>query len=191
MPRRGIWLRGLAAASSEWSMAMTRIPSTGANLQHGYLGNCAWTVTKRGRTHARAPAPSLLMAAAFVLGAVFPRAALACATCGCSLSTDAAMGYSDIAGWRATFEFDFINQDQLRSGTSSISNSQVAAINDAGGNQEVEKQTINRYFTAGISYQAQRRVEFQPAGSLHRPQPLHLWRRDEPSHSRQGKRRER
>ena len=62
------------------------------------------------------------------------------------------MGYSDIAGWRATFEFDFINQDQLRSGTSSISNSQVAAINDAGGSQEVEKQTINRYFTAGISY---------------------------------------
>jgi hypothetical protein len=91
-------------------------------------------------------------ALALTVLAVCPTAVLACATCGCSLSTDAAMGYSDIAGWRATFEFDYINQDQLRSGTSSISNSQVAAINDAGGSQEVEKQTINRYFTAGISY---------------------------------------
>lgn len=62
------------------------------------------------------------------------------------------MGYSDIPGWSVSFEFDFINQDQLRHGTSSISNSQIAAINDAGGTQEVEKQTINRYFTMGLSY---------------------------------------
>ena len=26
------------------------------------------------------------------------------------------------------------------------------AINDAGGNQEVEKQTINRYYNLGLSY---------------------------------------
>jgi len=96
--------------------------------------------------------PHVASALALIAFAGCPTVAVACATCGCSLSTDAAMGYSDVAGWRATFEFDFINQDQLRSGTNSISNSQVAAINDAGGNQEVEKQTINRYFTAGISY---------------------------------------
>ena len=78
--------------------------------------------------------------------------ALACATCGCSLSTDAAMGYSAEAGWRASLDYSFVNQNQLRSGTSSISPSQVAAINDAGGNQEVENQTINRYITLGLSY---------------------------------------
>jgi hypothetical protein len=94
----------------------------------------------------------LLAAATLALAITIPRPVLACATCGCSLSTDAAMGYSDMPGWRASLEFDFINQDQLRSGTSSISNSQVAAINDAGGSQEVEKQTINRYITAGLSY---------------------------------------
>ncbi len=75
--------------------------------------------------------PHVASALALIAFAGCPTIAVACATCGCSLSTDAAMGYSDVAGWRATFEFDFINQDQLRSGTSSISNQQVAAINDA------------------------------------------------------------
>jgi len=84
--------------------------------------------------------------------AVIPSAALACATCGCSLSTEAAMGYSAEPGWRASLEFDFINQDQYRTGTHSISNADVAAINDAGGSQEVEKQTINRYITLGLNY---------------------------------------
>ena len=79
------------------------------------------------------------------------------------------MGYSAEPGWRASFEFDFINQDQLRTGTSSISNSQVAAINDAGGSQEVEKQTINRYFTVRPELHSQPRLEFEPAGAVHRP----------------------
>ena len=61
-------------------------------------------------------------------------------------------GLLDAPGWRASVEFDFINQNQLRSGTHSLSDSQVAAINDAGGDQEVEKQTINRYFTLGLNY---------------------------------------
>jgi hypothetical protein len=91
-------------------------------------------------------------ALALMVLAACPAGALACATCGCALSTAAALGYSAEPGWRASLEFDFINQDQLRSGTSSISNSQLAAINDAGGSQEVEKQTINRYFTFGLNY---------------------------------------
>lgn len=93
-----------------------------------------------------------LLATALAFAASMPQAAYACATCGCSLSADAAMGYSDQPGWRVSLEFDFINQNQLRSGTGSISSSQVAAINDAGGDQEVEKQTINRYLTLGLSY---------------------------------------
>ncbi|CAE6857330.1 hypothetical protein R69658_07452 [Paraburkholderia aspalathi] len=88
----------------------------------------------------------------FVMAAIFPIAARACATCGCSLSTDAAMGYSAAPGWRINIEYDFINQNQLRSGSGSVSNTQPASINDAGGSQEVERQTINRYINLGISY---------------------------------------
>src|SRR5271169_6366133 len=110
------------------------------------------TAAQRARGKANRDALRLLAAALLALATAVPRPVIACATCGCSLSTDAAMGYSDVPGWRASLEFDFINQDQLRSGTSSISNAQVAAINNAGGNQEVEKQTINRYLTLGINY---------------------------------------
>lgn len=78
--------------------------------------------------------------------------AFACATCGCSLSTDAAMGYMSSAGFRVSLDYSFINQDQLRHGTSAISPSTVAAINSAGGAQEIEKQTINRYTTLGLAY---------------------------------------
>jgi hypothetical protein len=95
----------------------------------------------------RGAAAALLLAAA---GAPVP--ALACATCGCSLSTDAAMGYSTDAGWRVSLQYDFLNQNQLRDGSRSVSPAQVAAINDAGGEQEVERETINRYATLGVSY---------------------------------------
>ncbi|MBA5604225.1 transporter [Duganella sp. FT3S] len=80
--------------------------------------------------------------------------ALACATCGCSLSTDAATGYTANAGWYANLEYNYINQNQLRSGTHSLPAAQVAAINDAGGAQEVEHGTINRYTTLGLTYAA-------------------------------------
>jgi hypothetical protein len=87
-----------------------------------------------------------------LVAASAPLPALACATCGCSLSTDAAMGYSTDTGWRLSLQYDFINQNQLRFGTHAVSSSQVAAINDDGGDQEVEHQTVNRYTTLGLSY---------------------------------------
>jgi len=74
--------------------------------------------------------------------------ALACATCGCSLSSDGALGYSSTTGWAISLDYNFINQNEYRSGSSTISPSQVAAVNG----QEVENQTINRYFTLGLSY---------------------------------------
>jgi hypothetical protein len=83
-----------------------------------------------------------------------PAAAWACASCGCTLSTDAAAGYSAVPGLRFNFEYDFINQDQLRRGTSTASPAQVVNSpvdpNATGG--EIEKQTINRYMTVGVSY---------------------------------------
>ncbi len=81
-----------------------------------------------------------------------PALALACATCGCTLSTDAATGFGATPGWRIGLQFDYIPQTQLRSGTQAVSAAQVAAINDAGGNQEVEKATYNRYTTLSLAY---------------------------------------
>lgn len=90
--------------------------------------------------------------AAFLAVGSMPSTALACATCGCSLSSDAAMGYSAEPGWRLSLQYDFLDQNQLRSGSKSLSSAQVAAINDAGGDQEVEHETINRYLTLGLTY---------------------------------------
>ncbi len=78
--------------------------------------------------------------------------ASACATCGCSLSTDAATGYPTQPGWTLSLQFDDIDQRQLRHGSKPVSTSEVAAINDAGGDQEVEHDTVNRYTTLGIGY---------------------------------------
>jgi len=89
---------------------------------------------------------------ALSLFALAPVAANACATCGCSLSSDAATGYSTGPGWRVDLQFSYIDQSQLRIGTHSVSAPQVAALNDAGGSQEVEKDTTNRYWTLGVSY---------------------------------------
>ena len=80
--------------------------------------------------------------------------ATACATCGCSLSSDGAAGFTTTAGWRLNIQYDYLNQDQLRSGTGTISQAQVAALNTPapGAGQEVEHQTVNRYTTVGLSY---------------------------------------
>jgi len=74
--------------------------------------------------------------------------AQACATCGCSLSSDGALGYASAGGWGVSIDDSFINQNQLRSGTRSVTQQQAQSV--AG--QEVENQTVNRYLTLGISY---------------------------------------
>jgi hypothetical protein len=76
--------------------------------------------------------------------AVAPRLALACASCGCTLSADAAMGYSALPGWRLNVEYDYIHQDELRSGTRPVS-----AVPDG---TELERETLNRYITTGLNY---------------------------------------
>jgi hypothetical protein len=81
-----------------------------------------------------------------------PGIVYACATCGCALSTDAAMGYSTASGWQISFQFDTIDQNQLRFGRHSVSFPEVAQINNDGGSQEVEKETNNHYYTLGLSY---------------------------------------
>jgi hypothetical protein len=81
--------------------------------------------------------------AVFLL-ALLPSFSWACATCGCTLSTDAAMGYSALPGWRVNFEYDYIDQSQLRSGTHAVS-----GVPD--GN-ELEHDTTSHYLNLGITY---------------------------------------
>ena len=91
---------------------------------------------------------------AALCASLVPGAGWACATCGCMVNSDAAMGYSAASGWRINLEYTYIDQDQLRSGTSSVS--PAAAVNNpsnpALGGGEIEKQTINRYYTLGVTY---------------------------------------
>jgi hypothetical protein len=78
----------------------------------------------------------------------FPTYALACASCGCTLSSDAAMGYSSAPGFRISLQYDYVNQDRLRHGSGTVSQSLVATIPD----QEVENKTTNQYVTLGLGY---------------------------------------
>ena len=100
--------------------------------------------------HLHAPRPGALLAATLL--ALAAADASACATCGCSLSTDAATGYPTRPGWNMSLQYDFIDQSQLRHGSKAVSTADVAAINDAGGDQEVEHDTVNRYATLGIGW---------------------------------------
>jgi hypothetical protein len=107
-------------------------------IRHGLSRPFARNSTLHFRAYAAWP---LLM---MFIAAMAPRLALACASCGCTLNADAAMGYSASAGWRMSVESDYLHQDELRSGTRSAS-----GVPD--GN-ELERETLNRYITAGVSY---------------------------------------
>jgi hypothetical protein len=74
--------------------------------------------------------------------------ALACATCGCALSSDGAIGYGTGGGFHVSLQYDYLDQDQLRHGGNSASRSQAATIPD----QEVENKTTTRFTTLGLSY---------------------------------------
>lgn len=96
-----------------------------------------------------------LIAASVALGlGCLPQVAQACATCGCTLSTDAATGYSTVSGWRVNLDYTFINQDQLRHGHRKASPQQVVGqpSDPSSGGGEIEKQTINRYLNMNVAY---------------------------------------
>lgn len=98
-----------------------------------------WSSRLSGRAALRA-----LSAIVLALGVFGPQSAQACASCGCTLSADAAMGYSALPGWQLSLEYDYIPQYQLRSGTNTVS-----SVPDG---YELEHETLNRYVTAGLHY---------------------------------------
>jgi len=85
--------------------------------------------------------------------ALFPHLALACASCGCTLSSDwDNLGLSSSTGLKLDLRYDYLNQNQLRSGTSTISPSAASKVSNNGSPQEVEKYTRNDYLTLGLDY---------------------------------------
>ncbi len=85
---------------------------------------------------------------------IAPVSTWACATCGCTVNSDAAMGYSAATGWRVNLEYTYIDQDELRIGTRKATPAEVVnnPSNPALGGGEIEKDTINRYATLGVNY---------------------------------------
>ncbi len=85
--------------------------------------------------------------------ALLPGISAACASCGCTLSPDwEILGISNNPGFRMDLRYDYLNQNQLRSGTASISPTLASRYTPDGKNQEVEKFTNNRYLTLGLDY---------------------------------------
>jgi hypothetical protein len=96
---------------------------------------------------------TVLPFAALSVTALFPHLALACASCGCTLSSDwDTLGISSSSGLKLDLRYDYLNQNQLRSGTSTISPSAASQVSNKGNAQEVEKYTRNNYLTMGLDY---------------------------------------
>jgi hypothetical protein len=77
----------------------------------------------------------------------------ACASCGCTLSTDwQSLEFSYKPGLKVDLRYDYLDQNQLRHGTTSISSADASHLTNNGDPQEVEKFTRNNYVTLGIDY---------------------------------------
>jgi len=82
-------------------------------------------------------------------------AAMACASCGCSVNSDwGAQGLSAAGGWTLDLRTDYLNQDRLRTGTQSISAATASQTlnTQTQSPAEVEQYTRNRYLTGTVDY---------------------------------------
>lgn len=97
--------------------------------------------------------PSNTLRLAIAAGLSFPTFALACASCGCTLDTDwESMGISGEPGFKFDLRYDYLNQDQLRSGTSTITPAAASQLSSNGNPQEVEKFTKTNSLVATLDY---------------------------------------
>ncbi len=81
--------------------------------------------------------------------ALLPAAGLACSICGCSLSSDwADQSFSDTAGWLATLRFEYIDQNNLRTGEHSVATGLLTLPNA----DEIQLSTISRNTTLDLDY---------------------------------------
>ena len=78
-----------------------------------------------------------------------PSTALACSVCGCSLSSDwAAQGYRNTTGLEAGVRFEYSDQTNLRSGTSSVDRSTLELPYE----NEIQQRTLNRSSWLDLNY---------------------------------------
>lgn len=81
--------------------------------------------------------------------AVTPGWALACSSCGCTLSSDwESQGFAAKSGLRFDLRYDYLDQGQLRTGTGTVDKGSISLPTD----REIEQWTHNNYVTAGIDY---------------------------------------
>lgn len=87
------------------------------------------------------------------LSALTATQANACASCGCTLNTDwENLNPSGSSGFKLDVRYDYLDQDQLRSGTHTISPVAASQVVNNGDPQEVEKDTRNHYLTLSGDY---------------------------------------
>ncbi len=87
------------------------------------------------------------------MGAFTSTQANACASCGCTLNTDwENLNPSSSSGLKFDLRYDYLDQDQLRSGTHTISPAAASQVVNNGDPQEVEKDTKNHYVTLSGDY---------------------------------------
>ncbi len=97
--------------------------------------------------------PPVIASAAILAAAALSQPALACSSCGCTLSSDwDTQGLSTNAGLRIDLRYDYIDQNQLRHDSGTASADAVAKAQAAGTLGETEQYTKNRYYTLGIDY---------------------------------------
>ena len=95
----------------------------------------------------------IMLILAGIIGLLASGEAGACASCGCTLSTDwQSLEFSYKPGLKVDLRYDYLDQNQLRRGTGTISSVAASQIVNANGNQEVEKFTENHYLTLGLDY---------------------------------------
>lgn len=75
--------------------------------------------------------------------------ALACSSCGCTLSSDwASQGYAATEGFRVELRYDYFNQNQLRNGTGTVDRGSITLPTD----REIQQETVNRNYTLTLDY---------------------------------------
>ena len=86
---------------------------------------------------------------AAVVAAAFSPAAIACSSCGCTLSSDwGSQGLAGGPGLRVDLRYDHFTQDQLRSGTGTVARGSIAFPTD----QEIQQKTVNDNYTLALDY---------------------------------------
>ena len=78
-----------------------------------------------------------------------PVQAIACSSCGCSLSSDwSSQGYSAGPGFLMDLRYDYFDQNQLRVGTGAVDRGSIVLPSD----REIQQKTVNKNTTVALDY---------------------------------------